>query len=338
MHDSDLANESSQVSSSTERRRIVVVTGGAGFLGSHLCDRLSDGGAVVICIDNLDSGRMANILHLLDRPGFTFIEHDVCDPLPITGRIDEIYNFACPASPPKYRADPIHTLRTSVLGAMNALDLAERTGAVVLQASTSEVYGDPDISPQPETYRGAVNTVGPRSCYDEGKRAAETLVHDYADRRGVSTRTVRIFNTYGPRMAWDDGRVVTNFICQALSGEDLTIYGSGRQTRSFCYVDDLLDGIQAVMALPDRVVPPVNVGNPGEFTILELADKVLERIDSPSRLRFCDLPVDDPRQRRPDIGLVGRLTGWQPKVPLDEGLDRTIAYFANALDCVELAR
>ena len=221
---------------------------------------------------------------------------------------------------------------------MNALDLAERTGAVVLQASTSEVYGDPDISPQPETYRGAVDEAGPRSCYDEGKRAAETLFHDYADRRGVSTRIVRIFNTYGPRMASNDGRVVTNFICQALRGEELTVYGSGRQSRSFCYVDDLLDGIQAVMALPDHVVAPVNVGNPGEFTILELADKVLERIGGSSRITFCDLPVDDPRQRRPDIDLIGRLTGWRPHVQLDEGLDRTIAYFANALARVELAR
>ncbi len=309
--------------------KTVVVTGGAGFLGSHLCDRLVAGGAQVTCIDNLETGSLTNISHLLECGSFSFVRHDVCNALPVAGRVDAIFNLACPASPPKYQIDPIHTFRTSVLGAINALDLAVRTGARILQASTSEVYGDPEVSPQTEAYRGLVNTFGPRACYDEGKRAAETLFHDYAERRGARIRVVRIFNTYGPRMDAADGRVVSNLINQALRGEDLTIYGTGQQTRSFCYVDDLLDGIEGVMALPDDVVPPVNVGNPGEFTVQELAELVLAKIGGPSRLCHRDLPVDDPRQRRPDIALIQRLTGWHPKVALNEGLDMTIDYFAR---------
>ncbi|MEE4121267.1 MAG: UDP-glucuronic acid decarboxylase family protein [Paracoccaceae bacterium] len=305
----------------------VVVTGGAGFIGSHLCDRLVARGARVVCIDNLETGRMANISHLLDGPRFSFLQHDVGDPLPVTGPVDQIYNLACPASPPKYQRDPIHTFRTSVLGAINALDLAERTGAAVLQASTSEVYGDPDVSPQDEEYRGLVNTFGPRACYDEGKRAAETLCHDYAATRGVRVRVVRIFNTYGPRLAADDGRVVTNFINQALSGKNLTVYGTGQQTRSFCFIDDLVRALPMVMELPDQVVAPVNLGNPREFTVLDLAEKVLAKIPGRSRIVYHELPADDPRQRRPDIARIGRLTGWRPEVQLDEGLDRTIAYF-----------
>ncbi|PTW45644.1 UDP-glucuronic acid decarboxylase family protein [Rhodovulum kholense] len=311
--------------------KTVLVTGGAGFLGSHLCDRLVEGEAQVICVDNLQTGRLDNISHLMQRRGFRFIRHDVTDRLGIDGPIDEIYNLACPASPPQYERDPIHTFRTSVLGAMNLLDLAEAKGARILQASTSEVYGDPALSPQSETYWGNVNMIGPRACYDEGKRGAETLFHLYREDRGVDIRVARIFNTYGPRMRPDDGRVVSNFIVQALAGTPLTVFGSGRQTRSFCYVDDLVDGLVRLMASPATVKGPVNLGNPGEFTVLALAELVLAKTGSRSKVAFRTLPGDDPRRRRPDIALAERVLGWGPTVPLEEGLDRTIPYFAEVM-------
>lgn len=300
-------------------------------MGSHLCDALIEKGHRVICVDNLETGRIENIEHLLSHPNFTFRSHDVTMPLRVPGVLHEIYNLACPASPPKYQIDPVRTFRTSVIGAINLLNVAREKSARILQASTSEVYGDPEVSPQPEDYRGAVNTYGPRACYDEGKRAAETLFHDYAKCHGVETRIARIFNTYGPRMAADDGRVVSNFVVQALSGADLTIYGTGQQTRSFCYVDDLVAGLQALMASPAECAAPVNLGNPGEFTMLELGQLVLEKTGSRSTLVYRDLPVDDPRQRRPDITRAQAWLGWSPKVSLREGLEHTIAYFANEL-------
>jgi UDP-glucuronate decarboxylase len=318
--------------------RTIVVAGGAGFLGSTLIERLLAGNARVICVDNLLTGRLANIAPYFNSRLFQFIRHDIIDPLEIDGPVSEIYNLACAASPDKYQADPFHTFETSIYGAKNLLNLALQKGARILQASTSEVYGDPEISPQPESYRGQVNTCGPRACYDEGKRAAETLFFEYGTRRDVETRIVRIFNTYGPRMAPDDGRVVSNFITQALLGEDLTINGTGQQTRSFCYVDDLIEGLMRLMAAPPGTRAPVNIGNPGEFTMLELADLVLAKTGTGSRLCFRDLPVDDPRQRRPDITLAKALLGWEPKVALSEGLDRTIAYFRNELGLGELAR
>lgn len=313
------------------KRKTVVVTGGAGFLGSYLCTLLVDAGHIVICVDDLSTGRMSNIAPLQGRVNFTFIQHDVVNPLDVSGPVDEIFNLACPASPPKYQIDPIHTFKTSVFGAINMLDLALAKGARILQASTSEVYGDPEISPQPESYTGSVNTVGPRSCYDEGKRAAETLFHDYHARHAVEVRIARIFNTYGPNMSPDDGRVVSNFIMQALLGEDLTVYGDGMQTRSFCYRDDQIAGLMALMAAPLGTVMPINIGNPEEFTMLELAHKVLNLTGSEARLVFRDLPVDDPRQRRPDISFAKRYLEWQPVVSLDEGLARTAAYFQNEL-------
>lgn len=313
------------------REKRIIVTGGAGFVGSHLCDRLIAQGHHILCIDNLQTGRTSNIEHLASNPRFEFRLHDVIAPLIVRGEVHEIYNLACPASPPKYQLDPIHTFKTSVLGALNLLDLAQETGARILQASTSEVYGDPEVSPQSEDYRGSVSTIGPRACYDEGKRGAETLFHDYNDRYGVTTKIARIFNTYGPRMNADDGRVVSNFIVQALSGRDLTIYGSGEQTRSFCYVDDLVTGLIALMATPPERSSPVNLGNPGEFTILELSELVREKTGSKSRLVFESLPVDDPRQRRPDISRAGEWLGWAPEIPLHEGLDLTIAYFVDEL-------
>ncbi len=301
-------------------------------MGSTLCKRLISEGNRVICLDSLVTGRLANISELIGRRDFRFIRQDVIKPISIEGPLDEIYNLACPASPNKYERDPVHTFRTSIFGAENVLQLAAAKKARVLQASTSEVYGDPELSPQPESYRGSVNTFGPRACYDEGKRGAETLFYEYGIHRGVETRIARIFNTYGPQMAADDGRVVSNFIVQALTGQPLTIYGTGEQTRSFCYVDDLVDGLIRLMRAPEGSKMPVNLGNPGEFTVKELAQMVLEKTGAKLPLVHFDLPKDDPRQRRPDIGLAGALLGWAPTVPLSEGLDRTIAYFRSEID------
>ena len=309
--------------------RKILVAGGAGFLGSHLCDRLLSEGHSVVCMDNLSTGRLSNIDHLLQDEKFSFVHHDVVDPIDV--RVDEIYNLACPASPPHYQADPIHTMKTSVFGALNLLELAERCGARIFQASTSEVYGDPNVHPQPEAYWGNVNSFGPRSCYDEGKRAAETLFHDFHHRRGVDVRIVRIFNTYGPRMRPDDGRVVSNFVVQALKGEDITIYGDGSQTRSFCYVDDLIEGFHRLMYGPRAIHTPVNIGNPGEFTVAALARQIVDMTGSRSRIVHHPLPVDDPRQRRPDITVAQRELGWAPATALAEGLKPTIAYFAEQL-------
>lgn len=307
----------------------VLVTGGAGFLGSHLCDRLVNEGHHVLCVDNYFTGSKKNIEHLLSNPNFEVIRQDVCFPLYV--EVDEIYNLACPASPYYYQWDPIQTIKTSVLGAYNLLGLAKRTGAKILQASTSEVYGDPSVHPQPEEYWGNVNPIGIRSCYDEGKRAAETMFMDYYRVHNVDVRIVRIFNTYGPRMAKNDGRVVSNFIVQALQGKDITVYGSGEQTRSFCYVDDLLDGMMRYMALDsDRGIPgPINLGNPGEFTMNELAEKVIKLTGTPSKILRQPLPQDDPRQRRPDITKAKQILNWEPGINLEQGLIKTIDYFRN---------
>jgi len=306
----------------------ILVTGGAGFLGSHLCERLLHDGQEVLCLDNLFTGSKANIAHLLGNPRFEFIRHDVVDPIKV--EVEQIYNLACPASPVHYQHNPIKTVKTSVMGAINVLGLAKRVRARVLQASTSEVYGDPQVHPQLETYWGHVNPIGIRSCYDEGKRCAETLFFDYHRQNGVDIRVVRIFNTYGPRMMPDDGRVVSNFIVQSLRGESLTIYGEGRQTRSFCYVDDLVGGLMRMMNQTE-VVGPVNLGNPVEFTIRELAEKVLVYTKSKSKLSFHPLPGDDPKQRRPDITLAQRYLGWKPATPLASGLKKTVAYFRSFL-------
>ncbi|MCC5987137.1 MAG: SDR family oxidoreductase [Pararhodobacter sp.] len=311
--------------------KTVLVAGGAGFVGARLCQRLLASGASVICVDNLQTGRMANIDPMMEEAMFRFIRHDIIAPLEFSAPVDEIYNLACPASPPKYQLDPVHTFKTSVLGALNLLGLARNKGARILQASTSEIYGDPLCSPQPESYLGNVNPVGPRSCYDEGKRAAETLFHDYGLQHGVSIKIARIFNTYGPGMAPDDGRVVSNFIIQALRGEPITIYGNGSQTRSFCFVDDLLDGLMLLMASPHEVSYPVNLGNETEFTVAELAKLVLAKTGSSSNTIHNALPIDDPRQRRPDIVLARRVLGWRPEVSLDAGLDRTIPWFRAQL-------
>jgi UDP-glucuronate decarboxylase len=303
----------------------ILVTGGAGFLGSHLCDRLIADGHDVTVIDNLFTGRKQNIAHLLQHPRFEFVRHDVIDPFKF--EVDQSYNLACPASPPHYQFNPIKTTKTSVMGAINCLGLAKRVKARVFQASTSEVYGDPAVHPQPESYWGNVNPIGKRSCYDEGKRCAETLFFDYHRENGVDIRVVRIFNTYGPRMHEADGRVVSNFIVQALRGQDITIYGDGSQTRSFCYVDDLIEGWLRLMAQTETV-GPVNLGNPGEFTMLQLAELTLKLVGGKSKIVHRPLPADDPKQRRPDITLAQKvLGGWTPKVPLEEGLARTIAYF-----------
>lgn len=303
----------------------ILVTGGAGFIGSHLCDRLLREGNDVICLDNYFTGSKDNIRHLLGNDHFELVRHDVINPY--HAEVDEIYNLACPASPPHYQYNPIKTIKTSVMGAINMLGLAKRTRAKILQASTSEVYGDPAIHPQVESYWGNVNPIGIRSCYDEGKRCAETLFMDYHRQNGVRIKIIRIFNTYGPRMNPNDGRVVSNFIVQALKGEDITIYGDGTQTRSFQYVDDLIEAMIRMMATGDDFIGPVNTGNPGEFTMLELAEKVIELTSSKSRIVYRPLPSDDPRQRKPDIALAKEKLDWEPGIRLEEGLKRTIAYF-----------
>ena len=307
----------------------VLVTGGAGFLGSHLCERLVETGAHVICVDNFYTGTHRNFAHLTGRPNFELIRHDVCFPLFV--EVDEIYNLACPASPIHYQRDPVQTTKTSVMGAINMLGLAKRTKAKVFQASTSEVYGDPAVHPQPEAYWGNVNPIGPRSCYDEGKRCAETLFFDYRRQHGLPIKVVRIFNTYGPRMHPNDGRVVSTFVVQALRGEPLTIFGDGSQTRSFCYVDDLIEGFVRLMGSPDDLTGPVNIGNPGEFTMLELAREVLAVTGSKSASGHRPLPQDDPKQRRPDITQAQERLGWAPTVALRKGLERTAAYFDGLL-------
>jgi UDP-glucuronate decarboxylase len=308
----------------------ILVTGAAGFLGSHLCERLVDQGHEVLGIDNYFTGRRANVAHLLGKPNFEIMRHDVTFPLFV--EVDEIYNLACPASPVHYQFDPVQTTKTSVHGAINMLGLAKRTGAKILQASTSEVYGDPEQHPQTEEYWGNVNPIGPRSCYDEGKRCAETLFFDYYRQNSVRIKVMRIFNTYGPRMHPEDGRVVSNFVMQALTGQPITIYGDGSQTRSFCYVDDLIEGMIRLMNSPDEVTGPINIGNPGEFTIRQLAEKIVEMIGNDAELVFKDLPVNDPMQRKPDIGKAISLLGWQPTIALEEGLSQTIDYFRSLIN------
>ncbi len=307
----------------------ILITGGAGFLGSHLGERLLAQGHEVICLDNFYTGSKRNILHLLDNPLFSLLEHDVTNPLFV--QVDEIYNLACPASPIHYQHDPVHTTKTSVMGAINMLGLAKRVNARIMHASTSEVYGDPEVHPQPEEYWGHVNPIGLRACYDEGKRCAETLFFDYHRRHGLEIKIARIFNTYGPRMHPDDGRVVSNFIVQALKGEPITVYGDGSQTRSFCYVDDLVEAFIRLMNTPKEITGPINLGNPGEFTILELAEKVLELTGSKSQIIRKPLPSDDPQQRQPDISRARDILKWEPTLPLADGLLRTIAYFDELL-------
>ena len=307
----------------------VLVTGGAGFLGSHLCDRLIDDGMNVVCLDNYFTGTQQNIQHLLQNPNFHFVKGDVVEPFEF--EVERIYNLACPASPPHYQHNPIKTIKTSFMGAMNCLNLAAKNGSRVLQASTSEVYGDPEIHPQPETYKGSVNPIGIRACYDEGKRCAETLFFDYHRENKVDIRVARIFNTYGPRMLPDDGRVVSNFIVQAIKGEDITIYGDGTQTRSFCYVDELVEGLVSLMEQND-LIGPVNIGNPGEFTILQLAEMVIQKTGSLSKITMHPLPGDDPLQRQPDISIAKEQLQWEPKIALSEGLDRTISYFKKIIN------
>ena len=307
----------------------ILVTGGAGFIGSHLCERLLADGNEVLCVDNFYTGTRNNILHLLDNPRFELLRHDVTFPLYV--EVDRIFNLACPASPIHYQRDPIQTTKTSVAGAINMLGLAKRLGIPILQASTSEVYGDPFVHPQREDYWGNVNPIGPRSCYDEGKRCAETLFFDYRRQLGIAVKVARIFNTYGPRMHPDDGRVVSNFIVHALEGRPITIYGQGSQTRSFCYVDDTVDALVRLMDTPDEVTGPINVGNPIELSIRELADKVAERTGCKVDLEHLELPEDDPKQRKPDISRARELLLWEPKISLDEGLERTVAYFRDLL-------
>jgi UDP-glucuronate decarboxylase len=312
-------------SNNVARLKRILVTGGAGFLGSSLCERLVDEGHDVVCVDNFFTSQKTNVAHLLERPNFELVRHDIIQPLFL--EVDEIYNLACPAAPGHYQYNPIKTIKTSVIGAIHLLGMAKRCRAKILQASTSEVYGDPEVHPQPETYRGAVNTLGPRACYDEGKRAAETLFMDYHRMNNVNIRIVRIFNTYGPRMHPYDGRVVSNFIREALQGEDITIYGDGSQTRSFCYRDDLIDGIVRMMNSPDDCIGPINLGNPDEFTILELAQLVIELTGSKSKLVYKPPLPDDPAKRRPDITLAKSKLGWQPRIKLREGLQKTIDWF-----------
>lgn len=310
-------------------RKTVLVTGGAGFLGSHLCEKLLAKGCHVICMDNFYTGSWENVRPLTANPDFELLRHDVTEPYSFY--VDEIFNLACPASPPHYQRDPIATFKTSIFGALNALELADKWHAKVFQASTSEVYGDALVHPQVESYWGNVNPDGIRSCYDEGKRGAETLFFDYHRQHGTRIKIVRIFNTYGPKMNPNDGRVVSNFIIQALKGEDITVYGDGTQTRSFCYVDDLIRGFQLLMDSDEEITGPVNMGNPGEFTMLELAQKVIALTGSKSKIVHRPLPGDDPKQRRPDISLAGKLFGWKPEVMLDEGLEKTIAYFKGVI-------
>jgi UDP-glucuronate decarboxylase len=311
-------------------RKRILVTGGAGFLGSHLCERLLNEGNEVLCLDNFFTGTKENIIHLMDNHRFELIRHDIESPIHV--EVDEIYNLACPASPIHYQYNPIHTTKTSIVGALNMLGLAKRQKAKIMQASTSEVYGDPEVHPQPESYWGNVNPIGFRSCYDEGKRCAETLFFDYYREHKLKIKVARIFNTYGPRMHPSDGRVVSNFIIQALKGEDITVYGDGSQTRSFCHVDELIDGFIRLMASPDEFTGPVNLGNPVEFTIKELAEKVIEMIGSKSKIRYKPLPHDDPKQRQPDIALAKKELGWEPKIKLEEGLRKTIDYFDSLLN------
>ena len=311
-------------------RKRALVTGGAGFLGSHLCERLLASGYDVLCVDNFYSGTKDNIAHLMSNPYFEFMRHDVSFPLYV--EVDEIYNLACPASPVHYQWDPVQTTKTSVHGAINMLGLAKRTKAKILQASTSEVYGDPEVHPQKESYWGHVNPIGLRSCYDEGKRCAETLFFDYHRQHGLEVKVVRIFNTYGPRMHPNDGRVVSNFIVQALRGENITIYGDGLQTRSFCYMDDLIEGFIRMMATSSDITGPVNLGNPGEFTIKELAETVLKMVGGKSKLIYEPLPSDDPKQRQPDITLARSVLNWEPKIKLEAGLEKTISYFKKLLN------
>lgn len=312
--------------------KTILVTGGTGFVGSNLCYRLIEEGHRVICLDNNYTGSLENVAPLLDNPRFSFVEHDVISPYDCSEKLDRIYNLACPASPPFYQGNKsIFTTKTCVLGILNMLELAKRDGARILQTSTSEVYGEPQVHPQVESYRGNVNPIGIRACYDEGKRCAESLMFDYHRHEGVDIRVIRIFNTYGPYMNPEDGRVVSNFICQALRGEDITIYGEGQQTRSFQYVDDLIEGMVRMMENEQGFVGPVNIGNPGEFTIRQLADLVLQKIPTTSKLVHRPLPADDPTQRRPDIALAGKQLGWKPTIPLSEGLDKTIAYFREKL-------
>lgn len=307
----------------------ILITGGAGFLGSHLCERLLTEGHDILCLDNFFTGSKDNILHLVGNPRFELIRHDIT--IPIYLEVDQIYNLACPASPLHYQCNPIKTIKTNVMGAINTLGMAKRVKARILQASTSEVYGDPEVHPQHEAYWGRVNPIGIRSCYDEGKRAAECLMMDYRRQHGLDVKIARIFNTYGPRMALNDGRVVSNFIVQALSGGDITVYGKGSQTRSFCYVDDLIEGLIRLMATPAEFSGPINLGNPAEFTILELAEKIIALTASSSRIHFSPPPQDDPVQRKPDISLAGKILNWQPETSLEEGMERTIAYFRKKL-------
>ncbi|NTF91071.1 SDR family oxidoreductase [Agrobacterium rhizogenes] len=320
---------SSHLSLMHTARRVILVAGGAGFLGSHLCERLLLEGHEVICVDDFSTGRMENMRHLLRFDTFSFIRHDIVGSIDLP--VDEIYNLACPASPQHYQADPIHTLKTCVFGSLNLLELAAHHQARIFQASTSEIYGDPQVHPQPEGYWGHVNSFGPRSCYDEGKRSAETLFYDFHKKYGVDIRIARIFNTYGPRMRPDDGRVVSNFIVQALKGQDITIYGDGSQTRSFCYVDDLIEGFTRLMRSQPAIHTPVNLGNPTEFSIRNLAEQVVAMTGSPSKIVYQPLPVDDPRQRRPDITVAKRELKWEPSVALADGLKSTVSYFERQL-------
>ena len=307
----------------------ILITGGAGFLGSHLCERLLDAGCEILCLDNYFTGSKKNILHLMGNPHFEMIRHDITNPIYL--EVDQIYNLACPASPVHYQYNAIKTIKTNILGSLNTLGIAKRVKARILQASTSEVYGDPEIHPQREDYWGKVNPIGIRSCYDEGKRAAECLMMDYHRKNQVDVKIARIFNTYGPRMAVNDGRVISNFIVQALKGKDITVYGDGAQTRSFCYVDDLISGLIRLMETPDGFTGPVNLGNPQEFAIIELAQTIIRRTGSRSKIVFQPRPSDDPAQRKPDISLAGEVLGWQPRVALDEGLEKTIAYFRKVI-------
>ena len=313
-------------------KKNILIAGGAGFLGSHICERVLKDGDNVFCIDNFSTGTKKNISHLETFPNFKIIEHDIIEEIDIKNKLDQIYNLACPASPANYQLDPIQTTKTSVLGSINLLELAKKNNATILQASTSEVYGDPEVHPQMETYWGNVNPIGPRSCYDEGKRCAETLFFDYHRQKNINIKVMRIFNTYGPRMQADDGRVVSNFINQAINGKPITIYGNGTQTRSFCYVDDLIDGMYKLMNSNESIKGPINIGNPDEFTMLELAEKIIFKLKDYKIIKeFKELPEDDPRQRKPDISEAKKLLNWIPKVSLDDGLDKTIKFFQKEI-------